>query len=182
MHAKECSNILSCLVTVFSKLFFFFSCGTICLYCFSKARFHIWTIYLLFGEHFQTQRFLIKHWLQSRKEKLQSFKKWKWFCWSIHLIPKKVHLPINQAHLITFPFTSYQLPVFASLNESPGSQIKCCLQNWKFSIPPGLLEEKYLDPPSLLHPPGLHLPGCSPPPLLPLSSGSCRAGVPPISL
>ena len=44
--------------------------------------------------------------------------------------PKKWgYLPINQAHLITFPFTCYQLPVFASLSESPGSQIKCCLQN-----------------------------------------------------
>ena len=63
-----------------------------------------------------------------------------------------------------------------------GSQIKCCLQKLNVINPSWLLgRKKNPRPPSLLHPPGLHLPGCSPPPLLPLSSGSCRAGVPPIS-
>ena len=94
------------------------------------------------------------------KQEKSNYKAWKSesnFAGALISSPK-VHLPINQAHLSTFTFTSYQLPVFASLSKSPGSQIKCCVWNWMCSTPPGLLEEKSR-PPSHLHPPGLHLPG-----------------------
>ena len=46
--------------------------------------------------------------------------------------------------------------------------------------PPGLLEEKISRPPLTPPPPRAPPAGFSPPLLLPLSSGSCRAGVPPI--
>ena len=57
-----------------------------------------------------------------------------------------------------------------------GSQIKCWLQKLIVIIPPGFLGEKSRSP---LTPPPPRAPpaGFSPPLLLPLSSGSCRAGV-----
>ena len=91
-------------------------------------------------------------------------------------------LPLNQAHLSTFSFTQLstasacfteQNVLVAKLNAV------CKIESFQSSW---LLWRKISRPPSHLRPPrGSACPGCSPPLLLPLSSGSSRAGVPPIS-
>ena len=57
-----------------------------------------------FGGHFQTKRFLIKHWWKTKKRRTTKAKKWKWFRLKSPSHPKS-GLPVNQAHLSTFAFT-----------------------------------------------------------------------------
>ena len=97
----------------------------LCVFTAFKGSFYIWTIYLLFASTFKPNGSLSS--TDENKEK-SNYKDWKSESDLVEALisSPKVCLPINQAHLITFSFTRYQLPVFASLNKSAGSQIKCC--------------------------------------------------------
>ena len=97
----------------------------LCVLTAFKGSFYIWTIYLLFASTFKPNGSLSS--TDENKEK-SNYKDWKSESDLVEALisSPKVCLPINQAHLITFSFTRYQLPVFASLNKSAGSQIKCC--------------------------------------------------------
>ena len=48
-----------------------------------KDLFYIWTIYSTFGKHFQTHRFLVKHWRKyDKRQSTKVSQRWKWFHWS----------------------------------------------------------------------------------------------------
>ena len=91
-------------------------------------------------------------------------------------------LPLNQAHLSTFPFTQLSTPS-ACLTEQNVlvAKLNACCEIESFQSLLASLEKNILTPSHLRPPRGSACPGCSPPLLLPLSSGSKRAGVPPFS-
>ena len=112
-----------------------------------------------------TKRFLVKHFKRkTTKDKVQRVKKWKWFHWSPHVIPKSSRQP---AQLTTFTFielsTASAVCMLHWVNHL-GSQIKCWL-NWKYSIPLASWK-KNVSTPLTPPPPRAHPAFTSPPPPL----------------
>ena len=92
--------------------------------------------------------------------------KWKWWHWNNKNIPQTVFISARPTWTLSLSST-INCQCLLHWTKRPGSQIKCWLKAWKYSIPPGLFEEKYLDPPHSSTPPGstcrvVHLPHSSP--------------------
>ena len=105
-----------------------------------KGLFYIWTIYLHFASTFKPSGSLSSTLMKTKKRETTKVEKVKVILQKPQHIPQS-RLPSPRPNCPLSLSLSYQLPVYASLSKSSGSQIKCWTQNWLCSTP-GLLEEK----------------------------------------
>ena len=129
------------------------SCWTFGLHCSQRLILYLNNLFY-FGEHFQTHRFLVKHW--RKYYKTQTTKVSNGESDSTEATShQKFQLPPHTSHLFTltfFPAENWYMDVKTTANP----QLTSWLWRWRNV---GILEEKISIPPHTSVPPGLRLPG-----------------------
>ena len=136
-------------------------CWTFSLHCSQRLILYLNNLFY-FCEHFQTHRFLVKHWRKyDKRQSTKVSQRWKWFHWS-HISSK---IPAASSHLT--PFHSHFLPGWKLVHgreddrQSTAHELivkmkKCWHFGGKISIPP------HTSVPPGLRLTGFHLPSSSP--------------------
>ena len=134
------------------------SCWIICFNCSQRLALYLNSLFT-HGEHFQTQRFLVKHWRKSQKKNYRC-------CWKVKVMSLK---PSSHPKVFLSTSPACTLSLFTQL------AINCqCLLHWtnllaaklnagcKIECVQNLLasqKKNISTPPHTSIPPGLHLPG-----------------------